>query len=92
MAQADRDLELSEVRRRAKERMDGICRVCRVCDGRVCAGEVPGMGGIGSDRLAVKDGRVTLHLRPVETLIWLARHDISTMSPSDGPSVSWSAP
>lgn len=48
MVQADRDLELSEVRRRAKERMDGICRVCRVCDGRVCAGEVPGMGGIGT--------------------------------------------
>ena len=28
--------------------MDGFCRVCRVCDGRSCAGEVPGMGGIGT--------------------------------------------
>lgn len=33
---------------RAKERMKGFCRVCAQCDGRVCAGEVPGMGGIGT--------------------------------------------
>ena len=25
----------------------GACRGCRVCDGRACAGEVPGMGGKG---------------------------------------------
>ncbi|MGE5587596.1 MAG: alpha-hydroxy-acid oxidizing protein [Clostridia bacterium] len=48
MNQTDRVPDLTEVRRRAKERMGGICRVCRVCDGRVCAGEVPGMGGIGT--------------------------------------------
>lgn len=48
MDQADQVPELSELRRRAKERMGGICRVCRVCDGRACAGEVPGMGGIGT--------------------------------------------
>ncbi len=28
--------------------MEGFCRVCPVCDGRACAGEVPGMGGIGT--------------------------------------------
>ncbi len=28
--------------------MKGYCRVCPVCDGRACAGEVPGMGGIGT--------------------------------------------
>ncbi|MCR4401350.1 MAG: alpha-hydroxy-acid oxidizing protein [Firmicutes bacterium] len=48
MNQTHQVLDLSDVRRRAKERMGGICRVCRVCDGRVCAGEVPGMGGIGT--------------------------------------------
>ena len=32
----------------ARERMKGFCRVCPVCDGRVCAGEVPGMGGLGT--------------------------------------------
>jgi len=39
---------MAEIRRQARETMGGICRVCRVCDGRTCAGEVPGMGGIGS--------------------------------------------
>ncbi|MFZ5652012.1 MAG: alpha-hydroxy-acid oxidizing protein [Bacillota bacterium] len=37
-----------EVRQKAKEQMEGYCRVCPVCDGRACAGEVPGMGGIGT--------------------------------------------
>ncbi|KJS82581.1 MAG: (S)-2-hydroxy-acid oxidase [Peptococcaceae bacterium BICA1-8] len=31
-----------------KAKMKGVCRNCRNCDGRVCAGEVPGMGGIGT--------------------------------------------
>lgn len=32
----------------AKEKMKGYCRVCPVCNGVACAGEVPGMGGIGT--------------------------------------------
>lgn len=39
---------MHEIRNKAKELMKGACRVCPVCDGRACAGEVPGMGGIGS--------------------------------------------
>ncbi len=34
--------------REAKELMKGFCRICSSCDGRACAGEVPGMGGTGS--------------------------------------------
>lgn len=41
-------IALSDVRRLAGERMGRICRICRVCNGRACAGEVPGMGGIGT--------------------------------------------
>ena len=37
-----------EVRKIAKERMQGHCRVCPQCNGWACSGEVPGMGGIGS--------------------------------------------
>lgn len=36
------------IREKAKERMKGHCRVCQQCDGRACAGEVPGMGGLGT--------------------------------------------
>jgi len=39
---------MKEIRKTAKERMQGYCRVCPVCNGRACAGEVPGMGGLGT--------------------------------------------
>ena len=39
---------MKETRQIARDRMKGYCRVCPVCDGRACAGEVPGMGGIGT--------------------------------------------
>ncbi len=39
---------MKEIRKTAKKRMEGFCRVCQVCDGRACAGEVPGMGGVGT--------------------------------------------
>lgn len=41
-------MDLKEVSRLAKERMKGTCRACAICDGRACAGEVPGMGGLGT--------------------------------------------
>ncbi|MCF8080523.1 MAG: alpha-hydroxy-acid oxidizing protein [Desulfobacterales bacterium] len=39
---------MKELRQKARQRMKGYCRVCPVCDGRACAGQVPGMGGIGT--------------------------------------------
>ncbi|MGQ9824851.1 MAG: alpha-hydroxy-acid oxidizing protein [Desulfotomaculales bacterium] len=36
------------LREAAREKLKGYCRVCPVCDGRACAGEVPGMGGTGT--------------------------------------------
>ena len=39
---------MKEVRAKARELMKGFCRVCPVCDGRACAGEVPGMGGLNT--------------------------------------------
>ena len=36
---------MKEIRAAARERMKGHCRVCPVCDGKACSGEVPGMGG-----------------------------------------------
>ncbi|MEW5772294.1 MAG: alpha-hydroxy-acid oxidizing protein [Thermodesulfobacteriota bacterium] len=39
---------MADFRETARERMKGFCRVCPVCDGRACAGEVPGMGGLGT--------------------------------------------
>ena len=47
-------MDMQELRARARERMKGYCRVCPVCDGRACAGETPGMGGIGSAEDAIE--------------------------------------
>ncbi|OQX19319.1 MAG: alpha-hydroxy-acid oxidizing enzyme [Desulfobulbaceae bacterium A2] len=41
-------MDLGELRKKARENLMPYCRVCPVCDGRVCAGEVPGMGGTGT--------------------------------------------
>lgn len=32
----------------AREKFNGACRVCPVCNGKACAGQVPGMGGLGT--------------------------------------------
>jgi len=39
---------MEEIRKNAKKLMEGFCRVCPVCNGKACAGEVPGMGGVGT--------------------------------------------
>lgn len=41
-------MDMKELRANAKEKLKGFCRVCPVCDGRACAGQVPGMGGTGT--------------------------------------------
>ena len=41
-------MDMKQIRETAREKMKGYCRVCRFCDGVACAGEVPGMGGIGT--------------------------------------------
>lgn len=37
-----------DMRDKAREIYNGSCRVCKVCNGVACAGEVPGMGGKGT--------------------------------------------
>lgn len=39
---------MKDIRTTARENMKGRCRVCPICDGRACAGEVPGMGGLNT--------------------------------------------
>jgi 4-hydroxymandelate oxidase len=41
-------MDYKEVLSAAKEKMKGYCRVCPQCNGIACAGEVPGMGGVGT--------------------------------------------
>ncbi|HWR06384.1 alpha-hydroxy-acid oxidizing protein [Sporomusa sp.] len=41
-------MDINTIRTSALEKFRGACRVCPVCNGYVCAGEVPGMGGLGT--------------------------------------------
>ncbi|ABO49791.1 FMN-dependent alpha-hydroxy acid dehydrogenase [Desulforamulus reducens MI-1] len=41
-------MDLKTIKTEAKDKLKGYCRVCPVCDGRACSGEVPGMGGTGT--------------------------------------------
>ena len=41
-------MDMKQIRDAAREKLKPHCRVCPICDGRVCAGEVPGMGGMGT--------------------------------------------
>ncbi len=39
---------MKEIRQKAKELLKEHCRVCPECNGKICSGEVPGMGGLGT--------------------------------------------
>jgi 4-hydroxymandelate oxidase len=56
-------MNIKEVRQEAKKRFNGICRVCHECNGVVCAGEFPGMGGVGSGVSFINNYRALAALR-----------------------------
>lgn len=41
-------MNFKEILGNARENLNGSCKVCKVCNGVACAGEVPGMGGKGT--------------------------------------------
>lgn len=41
-------MNYKEVLSSARENLNGSCKVCKVCNGVACEGEVPGMGGLGT--------------------------------------------
>ncbi|GAA0124692.1 alpha-hydroxy-acid oxidizing protein [Clostridium sp. CTA-19] len=41
-------MNMNDIRKNARENLNGSCRVCKNCNGVACAGEVPGMGGKGT--------------------------------------------
>ncbi len=41
-------MDLKTIREEARKKLKGYCRVCPICNGQACAGEVPGMGGVGT--------------------------------------------
>ncbi|HEY8362261.1 MAG TPA: alpha-hydroxy-acid oxidizing protein [Tissierellaceae bacterium] len=62
-------MDMKEIRAAARERLKGYCKVCPVCNGVACAGEVPGMGGAltgSSFKANVEDlGKVKVRLKTI---------------------------
>ena len=62
-------MEIKEIRRIAREKFKGVCRVCPQCNGRACAGEMPGVGGVGSGSSFMANfdslSRIKLNLRTI---------------------------
>lgn len=60
-------MTMQEIRAAARQKLKSWCRVCPVCNGRACAGEMPGMGGAGTGEGFMENVRglaaVKLHLR-----------------------------
>jgi 4-hydroxymandelate oxidase len=66
-------MNIAEIRQATRERFKGTCRVCRVCDGRACAGEMPGMGGTGTGSSFIANvealAAVQLNLRTIHDAV-----------------------
>lgn len=41
-------MDVNSLRKNAHQKLSSSCRVCKECNGVVCAGEMPGLGGAGS--------------------------------------------
>lgn len=50
-------MDYKELLKSARENLNGSCKVCNVCNGLVCAGEVPGMGGKGSGSSFIENNK-----------------------------------
>ena len=59
-------MDYNEVLTKAREQLAPKCRVCPVCDGRACRGEVPGAGGKGSGDSFVRN---VSYLRDVQIVL-----------------------
>lgn len=56
-------MDVKTIREIAKKQMAGKCRVCPICNGRACAGEVPGMGGTGTGEAFTENLRSLANLK-----------------------------
>ncbi len=41
-------MDIQTLKKLAREKISPVCRVCPLCDGVACRGEIPGMGGVGT--------------------------------------------
>ena len=66
-------MDIKTMRATAREKMKGFCHVCPICNGRACAGEVPGMGGTGTGESFAENVRalagIKLNMRVIHDVL-----------------------
>lgn len=66
-------MEYKEMLDRARDHFNGSCKVCRVCDGVACRGQVPGMGGKGTGKSFIENvaalDRIKLNMRVIHKVV-----------------------
>lgn len=64
---------MKEIRDNARKMMHPFCKVCPICNGKACAGEVPGMGGLGSGATFISNtqalAKIKFNMRLVHDVI-----------------------
>ena len=71
--------KLDDVLKAAREKLYPRCRVCPECDGQACAGEMPGLGGIGSGMSFKNNYTALQHVRlNMRTLHGASKPDLTT--------------
>lgn len=64
---------MKEIRDNARKMMHPYCKVCPICNGKACAGEVPGMGGLGSGATFISNiealAKIKFNMRLVHDVI-----------------------
>lgn len=65
-------MDYNEMLKNAREKLNGSCKVCKVCNGVACAGEVPGMGGKGTGQAFIENikalEKVKLNMRVIHNV------------------------
>lgn len=66
-------MDFNDLQNNARKKFNGSCRVCKVCNGVVCAGEVPGMGGKGSGSSFIENikslDKVKINMRVIHNVV-----------------------
>lgn len=72
-------MKYDELRKNARINMNNVCRGCKRCDGVACAGEVPGIGGVGSGEGFIENVRALSRVKlELKTLHDVKKPDISS--------------
>ncbi|MFQ3574664.1 MAG: alpha-hydroxy-acid oxidizing protein [Thermodesulfovibrionales bacterium] len=62
-------MDIKTIKTEAAKLLKPFCRCCQICDGRACAGEVPGMGGAGTGQSFIGNvealKRIKLNMRTI---------------------------